>query len=89
MTLILGLIFLFLMSWWVISIVNSQKPRKNETFIGYIQRYDIDGEGYQAEVWEVTEEEDSSLKIRVFFAILLLFPDSPFVVLSSLVYNLR
>lgn len=59
MTLILGLIFLFLMSWWVISIVNSQKPRKNETFIGYIQRYDIDGEGYQAEVWEVTEEEDS------------------------------
>ena len=59
MTLILGLIFLFLMSWWVISIVNSQKPRKNETFIGYIQRYDMDGEGYQAEVWEVTEEEDS------------------------------
>jgi len=47
------------MSWWVISIVNSQKPRNNETFIGYIQRYDIDGEGYQAEVWEVTEEEDS------------------------------
>ncbi|MDR9571746.1 hypothetical protein RI569_08355 [Streptococcus pneumoniae] len=59
MTLILGLLFLFLMSWWVISILNSQKPRKNETFIGYIQRYDIDGEGYQAEVWEVTEEEDS------------------------------
>ena len=59
MTLILGLIFLFLMSWWVISIVNRQKPRKNERFIGYIQRYDIDGEGYQAEVWEVIEEEDS------------------------------
>jgi len=56
---ILGLLFLFLMSWWVISIVNSQKQRKNETFIGYIQRYDVDGEGYQAEVWEVTEEEDS------------------------------
>ena len=56
---ILGLLFLFLMSWWVISIVNSQKPRKNETFIGYIQRYDIDREGYQVEVWEVTEEEDS------------------------------
>ena len=59
MTVILGILFLFLMSWWVISIRNSQKPRKNETFIGYIQRYDIDGEGYQAEVWEVTEEEDS------------------------------
>lgn len=58
MTVILGFLFLFLMSWWVISIVNSQKPRKNEKFIGYIQRYDIDGEGYQSEVWEVTEEED-------------------------------
>ncbi|WP_173307142.1 hypothetical protein [Streptococcus sp. k-628] len=58
MTVILGLLFIFLMSWWVISIVNSQKPGKNETFIGYIQRYDIDGNGYQSEVWEVTEEED-------------------------------
>ncbi|HES9735896.1 hypothetical protein [Streptococcus pneumoniae] len=38
MTVILGFLFLFLMTWWVISIVNSQKPRKNETFIGYIQR---------------------------------------------------
>lgn len=58
MTVILGLLFLFLMSWWVISIINSQKPRKKETFIGYIQRYDIDGNGYQSELWEVTEEED-------------------------------
>ncbi|ADM91479.1 hypothetical protein AXF24_02745 [Streptococcus pneumoniae] len=48
MTVILGFLFLFLMSWWVISIVNSQKPRKNETFIGYVQRYDIDGNGYQS-----------------------------------------
>lgn len=58
MTVILGFLFLFLMTWWVISIVNSQKPLKNETFIGYVQRYDIDGNGYQSEVWEVTEEED-------------------------------
>lgn len=58
MTVILGLLFLFLMTWWVISIVNSQKPGKNETFIAYIQRYDIDGNGYQSELWEVTEEED-------------------------------
>ena len=58
MTVILGLLFLFLMSWWVISIVNSQKSGKNERFIGYIQKYDIDGNGYQSEVWEVTEEED-------------------------------
>lgn len=46
------------MSWWVISIVNSQKSGKNERFIGYIQKYDIDGNGYQSELWEVTEEED-------------------------------
>lgn len=58
MTVILGLLFILLMSWWVISIVNSQKPGKNERFIGYIQRYDIDGEGYQQEVWEVTKKED-------------------------------
>ncbi|CEY29696.1 Uncharacterised protein [Streptococcus pneumoniae] len=58
MTVILGLLFLFLMSWWVISIVNSQKSGKNERFIGYIQKYDIDGNGYQSEVWEVTEEEN-------------------------------
>lgn len=58
MTVILGLLFIFLMTWWIISIVNSQKLRKNETFIGYIQRYDIDGNGYQSEVWEVTEEKD-------------------------------
>jgi hypothetical protein len=58
MTIILGLLFIFLMTWWVISIINNQKPRKNETFIGYIQRYDIDGNGYQSELWEVTEEED-------------------------------
>lgn len=58
MTVILGFLFLFLMSWWVISIVNSQKSGKNERFIGYIQKYDIDGNGYQSELWEVTEEED-------------------------------
>ena len=57
MTVILGLLFLFLMTWWVISIVNSQEPRKNKTFIAYIQRYDIDGEDYQSEVWEVTVED--------------------------------
>ena len=48
--------FIYIFDEWII---NSQEPRKNETFIGYIQRYDIDGEGYQSEVWEVTEEEDS------------------------------
>ena len=58
MDIVLGILCLFLIGIWVSTIINSRKPGKNERFIGYIQRYDIDGEGYQAEVWEVTEEED-------------------------------
>lgn len=58
MDIVLGILCLFLIGIWVSTIINSRKPRKNETFIGYIQRYDIDGNGYQSEVWEVTEEED-------------------------------
>jgi len=34
------------------------KSNKKERFLGYMQRYDIDGEGYQSEVWEVTEDEN-------------------------------
>ena len=59
MDIVLSILFLFLIGTWVSMITNSRKPGKNETFIGYIQRYDIDGEGYQQEVWEVTDEEDS------------------------------
>lgn len=58
MDIVLGILGLFLIGIWVSTIINSRKPGKNERFIGYIQRYDIDGEGYQSEVWEVTEEED-------------------------------
>ena len=42
---------------WVIK-GNQQRPRKNERFIGYINRYDEDGEPYQAEIWEVSEDEE-------------------------------
>lgn len=58
MDIVLGILCLFLIGIWVSTIINSRKLGKNERFIGYIQRYDIDGEGYQSEVWEVTEEED-------------------------------
>ena len=34
------------------------ETKKNERFIGYINKYDSDGEPYQAEVWEVTEDEE-------------------------------
>lgn len=53
------IIFVLVGVWavWVIK-GNQQRPRKNERFIGYINRYDEDGEPYQAEIWEVSEEEE-------------------------------
>ena len=42
---------------WVIK-GNQQRPRNNERFIGYINKYDSNGELYQAEVWEVKEDEE-------------------------------
>ena len=59
-----GLIVLFLIGGWAVWVIkgNQQRPRKNERFIGYINRYDEDGDGdgepYQAEVWEVSEDEE-------------------------------
>ena len=54
-----GLIVLFLIGVWAVWVIkgNQQRPR-NERFIGYINRYDEDGEPYQAEIWEVSEDED-------------------------------
>jgi len=54
-----GLIVLFLIGVWAVWVIkgNQQRPRKNERFIGYINRYDEDGEPYQAEVLEVTEDD--------------------------------
>ena len=55
-----GLIVLFLIGVWAVWVIkgNQKRPRKNERFIGYINRYDEDGEPYQAEIWKVTEDED-------------------------------
>ena len=60
MDILLGLVVLFLIGIWPIMAINGNqyKPKNNEKFIGYINRYDEDGEPYQAEVWEVTEDED-------------------------------
>ena len=54
-----GLIVLFLIGVWAVWVIkgNQQRPRKNERFIGYINRYDEDGEPYQAKVLEVTEND--------------------------------
>ena len=55
-----GMIVLFLIGVWAVWVIkgNQHRPRNNERFIGYINRYDEDGEPYQAEVLEVTEDED-------------------------------
>jgi len=57
---VLTFIMIVLGGVWAIWVIkgNQQRPRKNERFIGYINRYDEDGEPYQAEVWEVSEDED-------------------------------
>ena len=54
-----GLIVLFLIGVWAVWVIkgNQQRQRKNERFIGYINRYDEDGEPYQAQVLEVTEDD--------------------------------
>ena len=57
---VLTFIIFVLVGVWAVWVIkeNQQRPRKNERFIGYINRYDEDGEPYQAEVWEVTEDEE-------------------------------
>ena len=60
MEVVLAFIIIVLIGVWAVWVIkgNQQRPRKNERFIGYINRYDEDGEPYQAEVWEVIEDEE-------------------------------
>ena len=51
---VIALLVIILIGFWAVNILKPRKANKNERFIGYMQRYDIDGEGYQSEVWEVT-----------------------------------
>lgn len=52
------LLVVILIGFWAINILKPRKLNNKERFLGYTQRYDIDGEGYQSEVWEVTEDEE-------------------------------
>ena len=69
MDILLGLVVLFLIGTWAITTIkgNQYKPKRNDKFIGYINRYDEDGEPYQAEVWEVSEDEDQTYGITRFY----------------------
>lgn len=53
---VVALLVVILIGFWAVNFLKPGKANKKERFIGYMQRYDIDGEGYQSEVWEVTED---------------------------------
>ena len=54
---VVALLVVILIGFWAVNILKPGKANKKEKFLGYMQRYDIDGEGYQSEVLEVTEDE--------------------------------
>lgn len=60
MEVVIAFIIIVLIGVWAVWVIkgNQQRPRNNERFIGYINRYDEDGEPYQAEIWEVSEDEE-------------------------------
>lgn len=62
MDVVLAFIIIVLIGVWAVWVIkgNQQRPRRNARFIGYINRYDEDGEPYQAEVWEVSEDEEQT-----------------------------
>ena len=69
MEVVLAFIIIVLVGLWAVWVIkgNQQRPRKNERFIGYINRYDEDGEPYQAEIWEVSEDEEQTYGITRFY----------------------
>ena len=69
MEVVLAFIIFVLIGVWAVWVIkgNQQRPRKNERFIGYINRYDEDGEPYQAEIWEVSEDKDQTYGITRFY----------------------
>lgn len=69
MEVVLVFIMIVLVGVWAVWVIkgNQQRPRNNERFISYINRYDEDGEPYQAEVWEVTEDEEQTYGITRFY----------------------
>ena len=54
---VIALLVVILIGFCAVNILKPRKSNNKERFLGYTRRYDIDGEGYQSEVWEVTEDE--------------------------------
>lgn len=55
---VMALLVVILIGFWAVNILKPRKSNKKERFLGYMQCYDIDGEGYRSEVWEVIEDEN-------------------------------
>ena len=55
---VIALLVIILIGFWAINILKPGKANKKKRFFGYMQRYDIDGDGYQSEVWRVTEDDE-------------------------------
>ena len=55
---VMALLVIILIGFWAINILKPGKANKKKRFFGYMQRYDIDGDGYQSEVWRVTEDDE-------------------------------
>ena len=69
MEVVLVFIMIVLVGVWAVWVIkgNQQRPSRNERFIGHINRYDEDGEPYQAEIWEVSEDEEQTYGITRFY----------------------
>ena len=69
MEVVLAFIIIVLVGVWAVWVIkeNQQTPRKNERFIGYINRYDENGDPYQAEVLHVTEDEEQTYGTTRFY----------------------
>lgn len=55
---VVALLVVILIGFWAVDILKPRKANNKERFLGYTQCYDIDGEGYQSEVWRVTEDDE-------------------------------
>ena len=55
---VIALLVVILIGFWAVNILKPRKSNKKERFLGYMQHYDIDDEGYRSEVWEVIEDEN-------------------------------
>ena len=69
MEVVLTFIIIVLVGVWAVWVIkgNQQRPKNNERFIDYIDKYDSDGEPYQAEIWEVSEDEEQTYGITRFY----------------------